>query len=204
MWECIIGVIISPGETLRQTAEAELWKEGLLIVLLVSLLKWLSKLAAPEQELLGQLEKFTGSSVDQFSSAMDSPIAAFFSSLSGDLIFWVLGGLLFFLFAKIFNGKGTIPGMLAGLGYASTPFFLGAPLMAVISGGIAGYFLSSVIGFATSIWVIVLQIIAIRESQQISTGGAVVTFIIPGILLFLIFLFFILLIAGFIYILMAA
>lgn len=76
--------------------------------------------------------------------------------------------------------------------------------MAVISGGIAGYFLSSVIGFATSIWVIVLQIIAIRESQQISTGGAVVTFIIPGILLFLIFLFFILLIAGFIYILMAA
>ena len=203
MWERIIGVIMSPRETLQQTAEAELWKEGLLIVLLVSLLKWLSKLAAPEQELLGQLEKFTGSSVDQFSSAMDSPIAAFFSSLSGDLIFWVLGGLLFFLFAKLFNGKGTIPGLLAGLGYASTPYFLGAPLMAVTSlGGIAGYLLSSIIGFATTIWVIVLQIIAIRESQQISTGGAIVTFIIPGILLLLIFFLFILLITALI--LMAA
>ncbi|HHW05897.1 MAG TPA: hypothetical protein GXX32_08385, partial [Methanothermobacter sp.] len=138
----------------------------------------------------------------QFSSAMDSPIAAFFSSLSGDLISWVLGGLLFFLFAKLFKGQGTIPGMLAGLGYASTPFFLGAPLMAVTSGGIASHLLSSAIGFATAIWVAVLQIIAIRESQQISTGGAIVTFIIPGILLFLIFFFFILLVAALI--LMAA
>ncbi len=203
MWDRIIGVIMSPRETLQQTAEAELWKEGLLIVLLVSVLKWLSKLAAPEQELLGQLGKFTGESVDHFSSALDSPTAAFFSSLSGDLIFWVLGGLLFFLFAKLFNGKGTIPGLLAGLGYASTPYFLGAPLMAVTSlGGIAGYLLSSIIGFATTIWVIVLQIIAIRESQQISTGGAIVTFIIPGILLLLIFFLFILLITALI--LMAA
>jgi len=202
MWERIIGVIKSPGETLRQTAEAELWKEGLVIILLTSLLKWLSQLAAPEQKLLGQLERLTGSSVDQFSSAMDSPIAAFFSSLSGDLISWVLGGLLFFLFAKLFKGQGTIPGMLAGLGYASTPFFLGAPLMAVTSGGIASHLLSSAIGFATAIWVAVLQIIAIRESQQISTGGAIVTFIIPGILLFLIFFFFILLVAALI--LMAA
>jgi len=56
MWERIIGVIKSPGETLRQTAESELWKEGLVIILLTSLLKWLSQLAAPEQKLLGQLE----------------------------------------------------------------------------------------------------------------------------------------------------
>ncbi len=202
MWERIIGVIMSPGETLRQTAESELWKEGLIIILLTSVLKWLSQLAAPEQRLLGQLERLTGSSVDQFSSALDSPIAAFFSSLSGDLISWVLGGLLFFLFAKLFKGQGTIPGMLAGLGYASTPFFLGAPLMAVTSGGIAGYLLSSAIGFATAIWVAVLQIIAIRESQQISTGGAIVTFIIPGILLLLVLVFFILLITALI--LMAA
>ena len=202
MWERIIGVIMSPGETLRQTAESELWKEGLIIILLTSVLKWLSQLAAPEQRLLGQLERLTGSSVDQFSSALDSPIAAFFSSLSGDLISWVLGGLLFFLFAKLFKGQGTIPGMLAGLGYASTPFFLGAPLMAVTSGGIAGYLLSSAIGFATTIWVAVLQIIAIRESQQISTGGAIVTFIIPGILLLLVLVFFILLITALI--LMAA
>ncbi|HHY40011.1 MAG TPA: YIP1 family protein [Syntrophaceticus sp.] len=202
MWERIIGVIMSPRETLRQTAEGELWKEGLLIILLTSVLKWLSQLAAPEQKLLGQLERLTGSPLQQYSTPLDSPIAAFFSSLSGDLISWALGGLLFFLFAKLFKGQGTIPGMLAGLGYASTPFFLGAPLMAVTSGGIAGYLLRSAIGFATAIWVAVLQIIAIRESQQISTGGAIVTFIIPGILLLLVLVFFILLITALI--LMAA
>jgi len=203
MWERIIGVIKSPGETLRQTAEDQLWKEGLLIILLTSVLKWLSQMAAPKQELLEQLERLTGSSVEQFSTTLDTPAAAFFSSLSGDLIFWVLGGLLFFLFAKIFKGQGTIPGLLAGLGYASTPHFLGAPLMALTSlGGIAGYLVSSIIGFATTIWVAVLQIIAIRESQQISTGGAIVTFIIPGILLLLVLVFFILLITALI--LMAA
>ena len=76
--------------------------------------------------------------------------------------------------------------MLAGLGYASTPYFIGAPLAALTSlAGAAGYILSGVIGFATGIWVLVLYIIAIRESQQISTGAAIATFFIPAVLLFI-------------------
>ena len=44
-------------ETLRQTAESELWKEGLIIILLTSVLKWLASLAALT-ELLGQLKGY--------------------------------------------------------------------------------------------------------------------------------------------------
>ncbi len=201
MWERIIGILRSPVKTLRQTSEAELWKEGLLIVLLVSLLKWLSKLAEPgDQELIKHLKPIMGTSAaDQLSTALNSTSMGFFFSLFDDLLVWVIGGLLFFLFAKLFKGRGTVVGMLAGLGYASCPYFLGAPLMAIISlTGTAGYFLSSIIGFAASIWVLVLEIIAIRESQQISTGGAVATYFIPAVLLGIIFFLLIILITAFI------
>jgi hypothetical protein len=48
--------------------------------------------------------------------------------------------------------------------------------------GSFGTTLSGIIGFAVGIWVLVLNIIAIRESQQISTGAAAATYFIPVIL----------------------
>ncbi|MEG3067759.1 MAG: hypothetical protein RQM95_05930 [Syntrophaceticus schinkii] len=51
--------------------------------------------------------------------------------------------------------------------------------------GAGGLIIGGVISFAVAIWVLVLNIIAIRESQQIGTGAAVATFLIPVVLLFI-------------------
>lgn len=189
MWERIFGTLRAPGKTLNQAAENNLWKEGLLIVIAAAILKGISSVvAAGNMEFLLYLEKVLD--LPLADSLQYSPIFTIFSSLFGGLLGWILLGAVFFLFAKLFKGQGTLSGMLAGLGYASSPYFIGAPLAAVTSlVGVAGYILSSIIGLATSIWVLVLNIIAIKESQKISTGAAIATFFIPGILLFILALF---------------
>lgn len=185
MWERIFGALRAPGKTLNQVAEENLWKEGLLIILIVALLQGLSSIAsAGNQDIFRYLEPFMEQPI--MDPVQYSPIFIILSTLVGGLLGWVIMGAVFFLFAKLFKGRGTFSGMLAGLGYASTPYFIGAPLAALTSlAGAAGYILSGVIGFATGIWVLVLYIIAIRESQQISTGAAIATFFIPAVLLFI-------------------
>lgn len=185
MWERIFGALRTPKETLHQVAEQNLWKEGLLIIIVVAILQGLASIAtAGNQEVLLQLEHLLD--VPLTDSLQYNPVFMIFSSLFGRLIGWVIMGAVFFLFAKLFKGRGTLSGMLAGLGYAATPYFIGAPLAAITAlAGVTGYILSTLIGIATGIWVLVLDIIAIRESQQVTTGAAIATFLIPGILLFI-------------------
>jgi hypothetical protein len=189
MWERIFGSLRTPGKTFAQVSEQKLWKEGLLIVAIAALLQGLSSIAAAGNEgllfYLDYLEQYLEMPAgDSLSLLTGSPASTIFSSLIGDLIGWVLMGAVFFLFAKLFKGQGTMSGMLGSLGYAASPYFIGAPLSALASlAGAAGYIISTVIGLATAIWVIVLQIIAIKESQRISTGAAVATYFVPAILL---------------------
>jgi hypothetical protein len=186
MWERIFGALRAPGKTLNQVAEKNLWKEGLLIIVVVAILQGMSSLVAQgNQDLLFRyLEQFSDQPL--MDSIQYSPAFTIFSSLFGGLLAWVIAGGIFFLFAKLFKGEGTFSGMLAGLGYASTPYIIGAPLVALASlAGAGGLIIGGVISFAVAIWVLVLNIIAIRESQQIGTGAAVATFLIPVVLLFI-------------------
>ncbi len=191
MWERIFKTLAAPGETLHQVAEKNLWKEGLLLVLVIAILKGATQTAAVgNEEALIYLERYFGpSSVDSFSSFMYSPTYMIISSLFSELLGWVVLGAVFFLFAKLFKGHGSMSGMLAGLGYASCPYFLGVPLAALTSlAGNAGSIISGIISFAAAIWVLVLSIIAIRESQQIGTGAAVAVYFIPVVVLGIVFL----------------
>jgi hypothetical protein len=182
MWERIFGALSAPGKTLHKAAEMELWKEGLFIVAVVAILNGLSEMVAPGSlETLQYLEESLNFPLAE--TPLTSPGFGLFSSLFGGLLGWFVVGAVFFFVAKIFKGQGSFIGMLASLGYANCPYFIGAPLAAITSvAGSFGTTLSGIIGFAVGIWVLVLNIIAIRESQQISTGAAAATYFIPVIL----------------------
>lgn len=183
MWERIFEAFSAPVNTLRQAAEKELWKEGLFIIAVVAILKGLSEMVAPGYpEALQYLEGSLSFPITE--TPLTSPGFGLFSSLFGGLLGWIIVGAIFFLVAKIFKGKGSFVGMLASLGYANCPYLIGAPLAAIASlFGSFGAILSGIISFAIGIWVLVLNIIAIRESQQISTGAAAATYFIPVILI---------------------
>ena len=185
MWERIFEAFSAPAKTLRQAAEKELWKEGLFIVAVVAILNGLSEMVAPGYiDALQYLEESLNLPI--MGTPLTSPSFELFSSLFGGLLGWLVVGAVFFFVAKIFKGQGSFVGMLASLGYANCPYLIGAPLAAITSvAGSFGAILSGVIGFAVGIWVLVLNIIAIRESQQISTGAAAATYFIPIILFIL-------------------
>ncbi|HHX87363.1 MAG TPA: YIP1 family protein [Firmicutes bacterium] len=96
-------------------------------------------------------------------------------SLAGLFIFT---GLLHLL-SRIFKGSGDYWGLFSTLGFAQFPGFL-APIAAIIKnvGGVAGAVLGGFISVASGIWVLVLYVIALRESRGISTGASVLTYVI--------------------------
>ncbi len=91
-----------------------------------------------------------------------------------------LWAAVLYLVSCLFKGTGDYWGLFSALGFAQFPGFL-APLAALLgkAAGIIGSILGGLITFAAGIWVLVLSIIALRESRKISTGASVLTFLIP-------------------------
>lgn len=186
MWEYIPGTLTAPVQTLRTVAVKGAWKEGLLVVVLLSLLQGVSLAATMNNEnLLPYLDGITATpGMEAAAAVLQSPYFLTGATFFLRILQWLLAGVLFHLFARLFKGQGTLGGVLAATAFAGSPDFIGIPLAALASlaGGLA--FLSGIVEFGTGIWTAVLGVIAIRENYRIGTGAAAATFFIPFILLF--------------------
>lgn len=72
--------------------------------------------------------------------------------------------------------------------FASVPLLIMAPLTAVLNLGgsaLAIGLIRGLVGTVAGIWVLVLQVLAIRESLILSTGRAIAVFLIPFVLVLL-------------------
>ncbi len=181
MWEYITGAIVAPLETFRDAAQKRYWKQGLLLVVLVGLIKGSAGVIAARSNP----SPFSGLSATEFPfletlrTMMQSPYYMLTNALISGVLFWFLAGAICFGLSRLFRGEGTLGGLLAGFGFASSPNLIGGPLAALASLlGSPGMLLSSMISFGTGVWVFVLEILSIRESMGISTGAALVTIII--------------------------
>ncbi len=98
--------------------------------------------------------------------------------INGILFGWVLWAVVaYFVGAKFFGGRSSVPEMLRTLGYANAPRVLG--LLGFIP--CVGW----VFAFAGWILSIIAGVIAIRESMEFDTTKAVITAVI-GFLVFLV------------------
>ncbi len=81
-----------------------------------------------------------------------------------------IGAGILWLIGKLFGGKAEFMEMFRPLGYATAPTALGIiPVLGT---------------FVGSIWSIVCAVIAVRESEEISTGAAVAIVLIPVAIVF--------------------
>jgi hypothetical protein len=171
MWEYLVGVMSEPVRALREVAEKKLWKEGLLLVAVLALLNG----AVTAATINSHLVNIPDQQVAHFFSVLYTPGVFIPFVLVANSLSWFIYGAIFFGFGKLFKGTGTLAGMLAALGFATTPSLLSIPLtaLALLFGQAAG----SLIGFAASlvagIWILVLDVLAIRESQQLDTGRSI-------------------------------
>ncbi|NLA05757.1 MAG: hypothetical protein GX881_08610 [Firmicutes bacterium] len=96
------------------------------------------------------------------------------SALAG---LFVSTGILYLL-SLIFKGSGSFWSLFSALGFAQFPIFLN-PIGALLGkvGGVAAA-LGGLLTFGVGIWVMVLNVIALRESRSITTGASIGVYLI--------------------------
>jgi hypothetical protein len=180
--DTIYGIFFDPGPTLRYLAREKPLLPGLLVYLIVFIFNLI---------------------INRGLTELDSDIAGFIPEGNLIWVFAILGIILSFfilaltagllsLLSEIFYQRGNASGLLVCLCFAFIPGVLGPPLQyGATLLGIS--WLGVIFSLLAVIWVLVLQVLSLREALELQTGQAILLFILPG-------LFFIFLLLGLIFI----
>jgi hypothetical protein len=192
MWEYLVGVIAEPVQALHDVAEKKLWKESLLLVAVLALLNACLTLAT----IGPSLSSVQDPTLSRLMANFANPWFLIPAMLVTTSLSWLINGALLYWFSKLMKGTGTLAGMLACTGFAMAPSFLSIPLsaLALLLGSSTGSLVGSVAGFVSGMWILVLDLLAIRESQHLDTRPAVGVFLLSVLaIIFLIILIIVLL-----------
>ncbi len=182
--EAVVGVIVQPVQTLRQIALARPWPQALALYIGLAVLQGLASLTFPRPDLDTSM---TGSPVmdpgaTAFLETVTTPGFLFGSTLVISPLFLIIETGILFLVGRLLGGRGPFSGLLSAFAFASVPLLIMAPVTAVLNLGgsaMAIGLIQGLLGTAAGIWVLVLQVLAIREGLALSTGRAIAVFLIP-------------------------
>jgi len=196
MWEYLVGVINEPVRTLREVAEKRLWKQGLLLILVIALIGGAFSVVSLKMNPPATSNLSADPTLAHFFSIFYSPAFFVLFMLVISILSWFITGAIYYGFSRMFKGQGSLPGMLASLGFAEIPSLVSAPLTALaLLLGPAWIVISYVPGLVAWIWILVLDVLAIRESQRLDTGPAVGVILITVAAVFLLIFVIIVLVA---------
>jgi len=182
-FEWLQGVLVRPVETLRDIAREKPVGLALLVYLGVSILNILvSVYSDPSMADLDELMYQIGLHIPLLTI-----IAVFVLVVTTVLSVFVITGLVQ-LFARLFKGQGGYWELFSAYCFASFPMIIGIPVSIIgLYLGFIGALFSGLISFGLAIWVIILQVIAIRESHSLSTGASIGAYILSLLVLFAVF-----------------
>lgn len=170
--ELIYGILFQPSSTLRYLGEEKPLGKAILVFIIVLLFN----------AIIGQETHI----IDPTETAQLVPremmwVFNFIIGIMSFVMLFLMAGL-FSLLGDIIYSRENAKGLLACLAFATVPGVLGPPLqyLAFAAGMV---WLGLVISLGIAMWLIVLQVISIREGLLVDTGQAVVIFIIPLIAL---------------------
>ena len=174
----LYGVLTKPVQTLNEIAREKPANAAFLLYLGISMLSVLGSLYNPQaMQAFEDLMRETGISIP-FSVI----IAA--SLLIAIISIFVITGVLQLL-ARLFKGSGGYWNLFSAYAFANFPLIIGVPIT-FVSGflGTVGDILAGLISLGLSIWVLVLQVIAVRESHSLSTGASIGVYLLQLAILF--------------------
>lgn len=186
--EALIGVIIRPIDAMRQIAAARPWVFAIILSIVSALLAGLANLPGRDRTL----DQFTNTGLDaqtretfeNFANFFLSPGFAIGSALSAPLWLAIGSGILY-LCGRLLGGRGPYSALFSTIGFTSITGILLAPLTAIfnlVGGPVAT--IGGCLAFFVGIWTLVLTVLAIRESLNLSTGRAVGALLIPLAVIF--------------------
>ena len=120
-----------------------------------------------------------------FEETMFSPAAAMTVNVVAGFISWVVIAGILHVLAKLLGGKGTFTELLVLMGFATLPNIFQAPvgLIAALSGSFTGVFIAMALLGILAIWVLILNVLAVREAHKFSTAMAIITLVLSVVVL---------------------
>lgn len=176
MWEYLVGVISEPVRSLREVSEKKLWKEALLLVAVVALLSG----AVSSVTIGSSLTGLEDPEVAAFISVLYNPGVFIPLTLVVSTLAYLVCGAVLHAISKLFKGTGTLAGTVAALGFSSTPYLLSIPIsaLALLLDQTTASIVGGVAGFVAGLWVLVLDVVAVRESQRLETGQSIAAYLL--------------------------
>ncbi|MEA2074848.1 MAG: Yip1 family protein [Euryarchaeota archaeon] len=189
--ENISGTFFSPTSTFRRMLEERTSVTTAAIIVLIASICSGAGSILTQSAVMSLFAEFPG-----FEEMLLSPTVSVTLSVVGGFISWVVIAGILHIVAKVLGGEGAFTEMLVLMGFAMLPNIFQAPigLVALLSGGLTGAFIAMGLGGILAIWVLILDVLAIREAHKFSTGRAIATLILPFVILTV--LAFILIIVG--------
>jgi hypothetical protein len=179
--ERVVGVMSQPVVTLRELTERPRVPWALIVTAVIALISSLAGIGRADRGSqfggLGGTGSEFGPSPELrrilvVGSVVLSPVLATIF-----LVVWagILQGI-----SRLLGGTGAYAGTLSGLGFAGVPYVLGIPAQVLpLVFGTVGAALSGLVQFGLLIWVLVLDVIVVRENHDFSTGRAVAAVLLP-------------------------
>ncbi|MFO7967006.1 MAG: Yip1 family protein [Archaeoglobaceae archaeon] len=180
----IYGTLFSPVSTFKRMIEERTSIAFAVIVVLVGSVCSGAGSVLIQSTLISSIGTYPGFEAYQLQS-MISPTASLVLGVVGGVLGWVIIAGVLHLVAKALGGRGTFEGMLLLMGFATLPNIFQAPagLIAFFSGGLSGLMIFFGLMALLGLWILALNVIAIREAQGFTTGKAIVTLILPIVIL---------------------
>jgi hypothetical protein len=102
-------------------------------------------------------------------------VLALLAGLIAPIVGWVVGaGCIYFIGTRLFGGTATWGEVMRTIGFAQSPGVLN--ILSFIP------FIGGLISLVVGVWIIVADVIAIRQALDVSTGKAIVAGIIGGLI----------------------
>lgn len=176
--DILYQVLASPSKVFGEVSERKPLAWAMLSAVFVSVVFALTLLPNPPElveEIFG-LEKGTLTLV---------PVVVLWVIIF--LVALFIEGGIFHLIATLLRGRGSYLGMVCGLCFAHFPFVFFAPLTLLRALlGSTGNILYPFGSLLLFLWILVLEVTAIRQNYHFSIGRAIATYFIPAILLIIV------------------
>ncbi|MEN6350548.1 MAG: Yip1 family protein [Syntrophomonas sp.] len=170
--EILYGILFEPVATLQYLSREKPVVQGLLVFLSVSLFNVLIGQGIAASDLNESLFHLSSKWLWAF---------GVIGTASSILVLLFMAGF-FSLLSEIIFGQGNAKGLLACLSFASVPGILGAPLQyAALLIDLPG--MQVIFPFLAFLWVVILQLLSLREALGLQKGQALLLFILPSLIL---------------------
>ncbi|MDD3268572.1 MAG: Yip1 family protein [Syntrophomonadaceae bacterium] len=170
--EVIYGILFQPAATLSYLSREKPLKQGLIVYLIIALFNVLISQGIEALNFMESLANLPPNFIWLVSSI---------GVIASIIMLFFMAGFLS-LISEIIYGQANGKGLLVCLSFAYLPSVLGAPLeYAALLIGMQSA--AAVLPVFTLVWVLVLQVIALREALSLRSSQAVLLFILPLLIL---------------------